>query len=74
MASIDQQSLENLQVNRDDFLNALEEVKPLFGAAEEELQTRLSRGIIPYSSSIEDILQEGQLYVVCCSPWFDPVH
>ncbi|KAH6643749.1 P-loop containing nucleoside triphosphate hydrolase protein [Boeremia exigua] len=55
--------VENMKVNRQDFLAALEEVKPLFGAAEEELGKRMSGGIIHYSPFIKDILDEGRLFI-----------
>ncbi|CAO2654252.1 Nn.00g109850.m01.CDS01 [Neocucurbitaria sp. VM-36] len=55
--------VENMKVNRQDFLRALEEVKPLFGVAEEELGKRLLRGIIHFSPFIKDILEEGRLYI-----------
>ncbi|KAF2195508.1 AAA-domain-containing protein [Zopfia rhizophila CBS 207.26] len=53
----------NMKVNRQDFLNALDEVKPLFGAAEEELGKRIRGDIIHFSSFISDILEEGRLYI-----------
>ncbi|KAF2792281.1 AAA-domain-containing protein [Melanomma pulvis-pyrius CBS 109.77] len=62
MASI-KPDVENIKVNRLDFLSALEEVKPLFGAAEEELGQRLRGGILHFSPFISDILEEGKLYV-----------
>jgi vesicle-fusing ATPase len=46
-----------------DFMSALEEVKPLFGAAEEELGVRLLGGIIHFSSFINDILDDARLYI-----------
>ncbi|OAL52043.1 AAA-domain-containing protein [Pyrenochaeta sp. DS3sAY3a] len=55
--------VENMKVNRQDFLSALEEVKPLFGVAEEELGKRLLRGIIHFSTFIRDILEEGRLFI-----------
>ncbi len=55
--------VENMKVNRQDFMSALEEVKPLFGVAEEELGKRLLRGIIHFSPFIQDILEEGRLYI-----------
>lgn len=55
--------VENMKVNRQDFLAALEEVKPLFGASEEELGKRLGGGIIHYSPFIKDILDEGRLFI-----------
>ena len=53
----------NIKVNHQDFLHALEEVKPLFGVAEEELGKRIRGDIIHYSNFINDILAEGRLYI-----------
>ena len=53
----------NMKVNRRDFLNALDEVKPAFGVSEAELESRVEGGIIRYSSFIDAILAEGHLFV-----------
>lgn len=53
----------NMKVNRGDFMNALEEVKPAFGVSEEELSNCIHGGIIHYSSYIKAILDEGSLFV-----------
>ena len=53
----------NMKVNREDFINALDEVQPAFGVSEEELTSRLSGGIIPFSDNTSDILQEARLFV-----------
>lgn len=53
----------NMKVNRKDFENALEEVKPAFGVSEEELQNCVQGGIIHYSAYVRDVLQEAKLYV-----------
>lgn len=45
--------VENLRVNRDDFMHALDEVKPAFGVSEEELQAVIQNGIIHYDQNIE---------------------
>jgi hypothetical protein len=45
----------NLRVNRSDFLNALEEVHPAFGVSEEELQQVIQNGII----SFDDVVDVG---------------
>ena len=45
--------VENLRVNRDDFVHALEEVRPLFGVAEEELEAVIQNGIIHYESNVD---------------------
>ncbi|KAF2760030.1 AAA-domain-containing protein [Pseudovirgaria hyperparasitica] len=55
--------VENMKVNRSDFINALDEVKPLFGVSEEEITKRINRGIIHYSPFIDNILQQGRLFV-----------
>jgi len=62
MASIDV-NVENIKVNRHDFLSALEEVKPLFGTADDELQQFVRGSIIHYSRFINDILKEAGLYI-----------
>lgn len=53
----------NLKVRRDDFINALDEVKPAFGVAEEQLEDCIQQGIIHFSGKIKDILEEGNLFV-----------
>lgn len=53
----------DMKVNRGDFQNALEEVKPAFGVSEEELTNCLHGGIIHYSPYISDVLGEGKLFV-----------
>ncbi|KAJ7591439.1 vesicular-fusion protein SEC18 [Mycena floridula] len=55
--------VENLQVNRLDFLNALEEVHPAFGVSEEELLQVIQNGIIHFDAVVDDILRSGQLFV-----------
>lgn len=55
--------IENMKVNREDFMNALEEVKPAFGVSEEELSTAVRGGILRFSPHIDDILQDGRLFV-----------
>lgn len=55
--------IEKMKVNRGDFMNALEEVKPAFGVSEEELETAMSAGILHFSPYIENILKDGRLFV-----------
>lgn len=45
--------VENLRVNRQDFMNALEEVHPAFGVSEEELQQVVQNGIIHFDQSVD---------------------
>ncbi|KAK4224988.1 P-loop containing nucleoside triphosphate hydrolase protein [Podospora fimiseda] len=53
----------NMKVGMQDFLNALEEVKPAFGADDSELEEAMPYGIIHFSSSIGAILEDAMLYV-----------
>lgn len=55
--------VENLRVNRADFMLALEEVRPAFGVAEEELEQVIQNGIIEFDTTVGTILTNGQLYV-----------
>jgi vesicle-fusing ATPase len=57
------EDVSDLKVRRDDFLNALDEVKPAFGVAEEQLSDCVQQGIIHYSPRVLDILKEGNLFV-----------
>jgi len=55
--------IDQMQVVREDFMNALDEVQPAFGVAEEELQAVVQNGIFHFASHIDNILRDGQLYV-----------
>lgn len=55
--------VENLRVNRADFMSALEEVTPAFGVAKEELEQVVQNGIIHYDDVVNQILRSGQLFV-----------
>ena len=55
--------IQNITVNRNDFEHAFDDVKPAFGVSEEELQGCLAGGIIRFSPSIDNILDEGRLIV-----------
>jgi vesicle-fusing ATPase len=46
-------NLDELQVTRTDFFNALDEVKPAFGVSEEELDQVIQNGIIHFHDKIE---------------------
>lgn len=45
--------VEDLRVNRNDFMSALDEVHPAFGVNEEELQAVVQNGIIHYDSVVD---------------------
>lgn len=55
--------VENLRIRREDFLHALEEVKPAFGVAEEELSQVVQNGIVHYDPIVDEILRDGRLFV-----------
>lgn len=59
----DTKDLENLKVNRDDFMNALGEVQPAYGVSEEEFDQCTTGGVIRFSPNIDSILAEGHLFV-----------
>ncbi|GFP52123.1 vesicular-fusion protein sec18 [Trichoderma asperellum] len=48
----------NMRVNRDDFMNALTEVRPAYGVSEAELEEAVRLGVIPYGPHIEPTIQE----------------
>ncbi|KAL7903239.1 vesicle fusion factor [Trichoderma sp. TUCIM 5745] len=48
----------NMRVNRDDFMNALTEVRPAYGVSEAELEEAVRLGIIPYGPHIDPTIQE----------------
>ncbi|KAK1242149.1 hypothetical protein MKX07_000135 [Trichoderma sp. CBMAI-0711] len=52
------QDVANMRVNRDDFMNALTEVRPAYGVSEAELEDAVRLGIIPYGVHIESTIQE----------------
>nr|GAT52827.1 predicted protein [Mycena chlorophos] len=55
--------VDNLMVNRGDFLHALEEVKPAFGVSEEELDAVIQNGIIRFDGIVDELLRSGGLIV-----------
>jgi vesicle-fusing ATPase len=48
-----------IKVTREDFLRALNEVKPAFGVTEDKLSKSIKNGIIPYSVDFQSILNAG---------------
>lgn len=44
--------IDQMQVNREDFLNALDEVQPAFGVNEEELQAVVQNGVIHFDEHV----------------------
>lgn len=50
-----------LITTRDDFMRALEEVRPTFGASNDDLEKLLKRGFISYSSEIDKTVEDVRL-------------
>lgn len=63
VAAIDEKSIADMKVMQRDFLGALEEVQPLFGVAEEELDRCVEGGIIHFGKHVNSILERGRLFV-----------
>jgi vesicle-fusing ATPase len=55
--------IHEMKIYQEDFLKALQEVKPLFGVSEEVLDDCVRGGIIHYGPSVEKILRDGRSYV-----------
>ncbi|KAF3025605.1 transport between ER and Golgi ATPase protein [Neopestalotiopsis sp. 37M] len=51
---------DDIKVNMEDFVRALDDVKPAFGVSEEELADVAKHGIIPFSAHIERIRGDGR--------------
>jgi len=62
VAAIDE-NIVNMKVQMQDFRSALEEVHPLFGVSEEELDRCVEGGIIHYSHHVETVLNRGRLHI-----------
>lgn len=52
-----------LVITREDFMGALSEVTPAFGVSEDELTKSIIYGIIPFSNSIQRIIQSCMIYI-----------
>lgn len=64
MAGISE-DVENLRVNMDDFMNALDEVHPAYGVSEEELAQVVQNGIIHY----DPIVNVGYFFFIGQEKW-----
>jgi vesicle-fusing ATPase len=61
---VDPDALQKLLVKRDDFMHALEhDVKPAFGTSSEAIERLSSSGIIHWGKTVQDILEDGQLFI-----------
>ncbi|KAH0361391.1 AAA-domain-containing protein, partial [Aureobasidium melanogenum] len=63
LAAVDEKNIANMKVMQQDFLNALNEVQPLFGVSEEELDRCVEGGIIHFGKHVDSILERGRLFV-----------
>lgn len=63
VAQIDFDSIAKFEIVRNDFLLALNEVKPAFGTDEEDLASSAPHGIIEFSPKIKQIFDRGQSYI-----------
>ncbi|KAJ2899443.1 transport between ER and Golgi ATPase protein [Zalerion maritima] len=54
--------VQEIQVTNADFFRALDEVKPAFGAPEDEISDAKPMGVIHYSSTIESIITRASKY------------
>ncbi|KAK5137209.1 hypothetical protein LTR08_000714 [Meristemomyces frigidus] len=53
----------DMQIRMEDFLGALQEVHPLFGVSEEDLERCVEGGIIHFSPHIDKILKNGRDFI-----------
>ncbi|OKL64293.1 Vesicular-fusion protein sec18 [Talaromyces atroroseus] len=52
-----------MKIKNEDFMNALNEVRPAFGADDEELGEAIAYGILHFSPTIKNILDNGHVFV-----------
>ena len=62
LAQVDE-SISTMKLTREDFLAALNEVKPAFGVDEEDLTKNAAHGIIDFSPLIDNIFERGISYL-----------
>lgn len=63
VAQIDYDSISNFEICRNDFLLALNEVKPAYGTDEEDLASAAPHGIVEFSQRIKEIFDRGQSFI-----------
>ncbi|KAK8094669.1 hypothetical protein PG997_001354 [Apiospora hydei] len=61
-AGIKSEDVEKIKLEQADFLRALDDVKPAFGVAEDELERAREQGIIPFSPHIRRIQANGSIF------------
>ncbi|KAJ1995461.1 transport between ER and Golgi ATPase protein [Coemansia spiralis] len=57
------QDVSDMKIQRQDFMNALDEVKPAFGIASEEFEQCATNGIIMFAQHISELLDTAHLFV-----------
>eukprot|EP01137_Pigoraptor_chileana_P025948 Opistho-2@96200 len=60
---VNEDASKTLKVTREDFICALEEVKPAFGSADETLGACIQNGIISWGAEVQRVLDDGKLFV-----------
>ena len=55
-------NMAEVKVAMEHFEMALDEVKPEFGVAEEQLSTKLERGFHPYGDQFDDLMNTGNVF------------
>ena len=60
LAQIDPESINNMHITRNDFLLALNDIRPAFGTDEEDLAQQAQHGIIQFNQTITNIFEKGQ--------------
>eukprot|EP00040_Diaphanoeca_grandis_P037746 m.249273 g.249273 ORF g.249273 m.249273 type:complete len:743 (-) comp33871_c4_seq1:177-2405(-) len=63
---VDAKAMENIKVTHSDFLRALGELKPAFGADSDQFDGAVPNGIVPWDLQVDITLQTGQLLVQQC--------
>ncbi|KAJ2369681.1 transport between ER and Golgi ATPase protein, partial [Coemansia sp. RSA 2607] len=57
------QDISDMKIMRDDFVKALDEVKPAFGISSEEFEQCAANGIIEFAPSVGELLEKANLFV-----------
>eukprot|EP00045_Choanoeca_perplexa_P011308 m.119347 g.119347 ORF g.119347 m.119347 type:complete len:755 (+) comp15586_c0_seq1:125-2389(+) len=60
---VKQEMLDSIKVERQDFLLALGEVIPAFGAATEEMDSYCRNGVVKWGDCVDRVLNDGQLFI-----------
>ncbi|EGW32557.1 vesicular-fusion protein SEC18 [Spathaspora passalidarum NRRL Y-27907] len=63
LAQIDPETIANLKITRNDFLLALNDIRPAFGTDEEDLSQQAKHGIIQFNEAIRHVFEKGQSIV-----------